>query len=330
MPLLEVTDLSVAYAIRSGFGRHRRLRAVQGVSLALERGESLGLVGESGCGKSSLGRALLGLEPLAGGSVRFEGEEVAALSGPSLERFRRRAQMVFQDPMGSLNPRLTIGGAIGEVLRVHRVGSRRERRRRVAALLERVGLDAAHAHRYPHELSGGQRQRAGLARALALEPELIVADEPVSSLDVSIQVQVLNLLNDLQAASGVSYLLIAHDLAVVQYVCRRVMVMYGGRVVEGGDTAEVLSAPAHPYTAALRAAVFEPDGAPDTPLPFAVPAGALPPAAGGCPFRPRCPWAVERCVAEAPGLGEVGPGHRSACHLAGSGRVFVWPRGEAA
>ena len=313
-PLLEVADLVVQY----GQGADA-LQAVAGVSLAIARGESLGLVGESGCGKSSLGRALLQLEPIHAGEVRFAGQSVSALRGRALLGFRRRAQMVFQDPFGSLNPRLSVGGALDEVLRVHGLGEPDARRARIEDLLTAVGLDPTYAYRYPHEFSGGQRQRVGIARALAVQPDLIIADEPVSALDVSVQVQILNLFRDLRRRLGLTYLFIAHDLAVVRYVCDRVLVMYRGRIVESGPAAEVFARPAHPYARLLV------DAVPDVekglrlrgsarPAVAAAEAGAGAP--GGCAFAPRCPLAQARCSLERPVLRRVGAGRQAACHFA--------------
>jgi oligopeptide/dipeptide ABC transporter ATP-binding protein len=316
--LLEVEDVRVHYG-----SRRQPLRAVDGVTFVIRPGESVGLVGESGCGKSTLGRAILQIEKVNGGSIRFKGEDVTALEGRRLKAFRRRAQMVFQDPMGSLNPRITVGGALEEVLEVHRVGTREERRARVGELLALVGLDPAYRRRYPHEFSGGQRQRIGLARALALSPDLVIADEPVSALDVSVQVQVLNLMKDLQQRLGLAYLFIAHDLAAVRYVASRVLVMYLGRIVESGDAADIYGSPAHPYTVALLSAVPDVDrglaarrgGVQRRPLQGD--AAQTSPHIVGCPFHPRCPMAVDRCRAEAPALRIVAPGRASACHFAG-------------
>jgi ABC-type oligopeptide transport system ATPase subunit len=237
--------------------RRNPVRAVDGVSFSIERGESVGLVGESGSGKSTLGRAILRLEPIRSGRVLFDGTDVTTLRGDALKKFRRRAQMIFQDPYGSLNPRIAIGRAIDEVLVVHGIARGDERHRRVDELLRSVGLDAAYRHRYPHEFSGGQRQRIGIARSLAVNPEFIIADEPVSALDVSVQVQILNLLKDLRKDLNLSYLFIAHDLAVVRYVCDRVLVMQSGKIVEEGRADDVFDHPKHPYTRALVAAVPE-------------------------------------------------------------------------
>ena len=315
--LAEARDVRVCYG-------HRRspLRAVDGVSFHIGAGESVGLVGESGCGKSTLGRALLRLENLSGGSILFRGEDIAALRGRSLKKFRSRAQMVFQDPLGSLNPRMTVGRALDEVLVVHRFGGRDSRGARVDELLDLVGLDPSHRRRYPHEFSGGQRQRIGLARALALHPELLIADEPVSALDVSVQVQILNLMKDLQARLGLACLFIAHDLAAVRYVASRVLVMYLGRIVETAGASELYGAPAHPYTAALLSAVPDVEkglearrrGACRGSLEGDVPSPAR--HISGCPFHPRCPRAEDRCRREAPALRDIGPGRASACHFA--------------
>jgi ABC-type oligopeptide transport system ATPase subunit len=256
-PLVRVRDLAKTYPVRGGWlGRQvGQVRAVDGVSFEVHPGETLGLVGESGCGKTTTGRCVLRLIEPSAGSVEFDGTDVLALPPGQLRRFRRRMQMVFQDPYGSLNPRMTVGAMLEEPLAVHRIGERSDRRDRVAELLRRVGLRPEHAGRYPHEFSGGQRQRIGIARALALGPEFIVADEPVSALDVSIQAQVLNLLKDLQSELGVSYLFIAHDLAVVEHVSHRIAVMWGGQIVETGPTAQIIEDPQHEYTRTLLAAV---------------------------------------------------------------------------
>ena len=313
-PLLEVDAAVVQY----GEGP-TALRAVDGVSFQIARGESVGLVGESGCGKSSLGRALIQLEPLRSGSVSFGGRLVAGLGGRDRFAFRRRVQMVFQDPYGSLNPRLSVGGAMDEVLRVHGMADAGARRARTAELLEAVGLDAAYARRYPHEFSGGQRQRVGIARALAVEPELLIADEPVSALDVSVQVQILNLFRDLRRRLGLTYLFVAHDLAVVRYVCDRVLVMYRGRIVEEGPAADVFARPAHPYSRLLVETVPDVDRGlrmRGTPPGQPLAAEAADASWGGCAFAPRCPLAAERCRSETPALRGVGTGRRAACHFA--------------
>jgi len=295
------------------------VKAVEDVSFTIAPGETLGLVGESGCGKTTLGRAIVRLVAPTAGRILFEGEDIAKLSAGALRARRRKFQMIFQDPYGSLNPRLTVEDIIGEALDIHGLAeSKTARAKRVAELLQAVGLDAAYAHRYPHEFSGGQRQRIGIARALAVEPKLIVCDEPVSALDVSVQAQIINLLQDLQQQHGIAYLFIAHDLALVEHISRRVMVMYLGKVVELAEAREVIRAPKHPYTQALISAVPEVD--PNTRrtrivLPGEVPSPIHPPS--GCRFHPRCPIAEKpRCEIEPPALREVTPDHRAACHLA--------------
>jgi oligopeptide/dipeptide ABC transporter ATP-binding protein len=317
--LLSVTGLVKYYHGGALFARRGPpVRAVDGVSFEIGRGETLGLVGESGCGKSTVGRTLLRLqEPTAGRAV-FDGADVFALDRAALRRLRRRMQIVFQDPYSSLNPRMRIGAAVAEGIEIHRLVPKAEIPGRVAALLQEVGLDPAFARRYPHEFSGGQRQRIGIARALAVEPAFIVCDEPVSALDVSVQAQVLNLLADLQKQRGLSYLFIAHDLAVVRQVAHRVAVMYLGRIVETGPTEGLLAEPRHPYTVALLSAVPEPDPAGKkrrVVLPGDPPSPAAPPP--GCPFHPRCfhPAKSDRCRTELPQLRPVGATH-VACHYA--------------
>ncbi|MFA5044099.1 MAG: ABC transporter ATP-binding protein [Kiritimatiellia bacterium] len=319
MSLLEINNLHVRF--RAGHGHE--LRAVNGVSLAVERGESVGLVGESGCGKSTLGNAILRLVPVQAGTIRFEDQDVLTFGRRDLFRYRRRSQMIFQDPYGSLNPRLAIGAAIEECLAVHRLGNRAERKQRVRELLQTVGLDPDYAARYPHEFSGGQRQRIGIARALALDPVLVVADEPVSALDVSVQAQILNLLKDLQQARGLAYLFVAHDLAVVRYMCDRVLVMYAGRIVEAAGVEAIFAHPAHPYTQALLNAVPDIEkglraraaGASREIVKGEVPAATS--GLAGCPFQPRCLYAKPLCLAQMPEERAVGPGHLSRCHFAG-------------
>jgi oligopeptide/dipeptide ABC transporter ATP-binding protein len=319
--LLEVDNLSVHFMARHG-GTRRVLRAVEQVSLAVEEGESLGVVGESGSGKTTLGRAILGLWKPAAGAIRFRGREVAGLTGRALADFRRHVQMVFQDPYDSLNPRMSVGTAIGEVLAIHGMRGRAARVSRTAELLRLVGLQDDFADRYPHEFSGGQRQRIGIARALATGPSLIVADEPVSALDVSVQVQIIALMRRLQAEMGLSYVFIAHDLAVVRTMCRRVVVMYLGRVVESGLSGELFAKPAHPYTEALLSAVPDVDADLDPTLAQKrrivlkgdVPSATAVPA--GCPFHPRCHRARPVCAETLPALWEVLPGRCSACHFA--------------
>lgn len=320
MSLLEVKDLEVHFPVKQGlFSRVRQhVKAVDGVDLSVAPGETVGLVGESGCGKTTLGRAIIRLLEPTGGKVLFEGTDIATLSGAELRARRREFQMIFQDPYGSLNPRMTVGQIVGEPLDIHGLAaSAAEKKERIASLLQDVGLDPMHAQRYPHEFSGGQRQRIGIARALAVKPRLIVCDEPVSALDVSVQAQIINLLQDLQREHGLAYLFIAHDLAVVEHISRRVVVMYLGRIVEEGAAATLVSAPKHPYTQALISAipVVDPDSKRQRiVLPGDVPSPIDPPS--GCPFHPRCPLAEDRCRTEVPKLRELTDGHRVSCHLA--------------
>ena len=321
MSLLEIKNLKVHFPASNGMLRRVRayVKAVDDVSFTIAPGETLGLVGESGCGKTTLGRAIVRLLEPTGGSVLFEGEDIAQMDGSDLRRRRRSFQMIFQDPFGSLNPRMTVEDIIGEALDIHGLTeSVSARAKRVAELLKAVGLDAGYAQRYPHEFSGGQRQRIGIARALAVEPKLIVCDEPVSALDVSVQAQIINLLQDLQQQHGIAYLFIAHDLAVVELISRRVMVMYLGKVVELAEARAIIRAPKHPYTQALISAVPVVD--PDTKrrrivLPGDVPSPIDPPS--GCRFHPRCPVAEKpRCETEPPELREISSGHCASCHLA--------------
>jgi oligopeptide/dipeptide ABC transporter ATP-binding protein len=321
-PLLTVTDLAKHYPVRRGMVLARQIgtvRAVDGVSFTLNRGETLALVGESGCGKSTTARLVLRLIEPSAGRIAVEGEDITSLSGAALRRLRRRAQIIFQDPYASLNPRLTVGETIAEPMQVHGIGDAAARAERVRELLGLVGLAPYHADRYPHEFSGGQRQRIGIARALSVQPELIVCDEPVSALDVSIQAQVVNLLKDLQARFGLAYLFIAHDLAVVKHMADRVAVMYLGRIVEVAEKRALFANPRHPYTRALLAAIPHPDPARRgrvTPLGGDVPSPmAIPP---GCRFHTRCPEAQAICRVEAPPAVEIAPGHTSACHFAAS------------
>ncbi len=318
--LLEVRDLRKRYPIRSAV-LHRPVGAVvalDGVDLDVAAGETVALVGESGSGKTTLGRAVLRLIEPDGGSVRFRGEDLLALSRREMRRRRPHLQMVFQDPWGSLNPRLRIGDAVFEPLVVHGLAPRAERRERAAALLEEVGLGPGMASRYPHELSGGQRQRVGIARALATQPELLVADEPVSALDVSVRAQIVNLLAELQRRRGLAMLFVAHDLALVEQVADRVAVLYLGRIVESGPRAALLARPLHPYTAALISAVPVPEPGRSRQriaLPGDPPdAAALP---SGCRFHPRCPISEPRCSREDPELVEIAPERRVACHFPG-------------
>jgi len=315
-PLLELVDVAKHFPSRDGRGT---VRAVDGVSLTLERGETLGIVGESGCGKTTLARLILRLIEATRGQIRFAGEDLLALSAAALRARRRDMQIVFQDLYASLDPRLSVGSIIAEPLAIHGVGVRTERRRRVAELLALVGLEADAAGRYPHEFSGGQRQRIGIARAIALEPKLVVLDEPVSALDVSIQSQILNLLMDLKARLQLSYVFISHDLSVVEHISDRVAVMYLGRVVELTSTPALYAKPAHPYTQALMSAAPAPD--PEHRSQRIVLAGEPPSPESpppGCPFHPRCPQAMERCKSEAPVLRDIGSPsapHRVSCHL---------------
>jgi oligopeptide/dipeptide ABC transporter ATP-binding protein len=321
MRLLQVRDLVKHYVAGGLFrGGERPVRAVDGVSFDVDRGETLALVGESGCGKSTVGRTVIRLQEPTAGSAHFEGADLFALDRRALRALRRRMQIIFQDPYSSLNPRMTIGAAIAEGIEIHRLATGAAVARRVAGLLEEVGLDPGYARRYPHEFSGGQRQRIGIARALAVEPAFIVCDEPVSALDVSVQAQVLNLLADLQRDRGLAYLFIAHDLAVVRQIAQRAAVMYLGRIVEQGPTEQLLRAPRHPYTVALLSAVPEPD--PDLRRSRIVLAGDLPSPSDpppGCPFHTRCfhPARDERCRTEVPPLRPVGA-TVAACHYAES------------
>jgi len=318
MALLEVSGVTVKFPVRgSGWFRRRRfLTAVDDVSFTLDAGEILGLVGESGCGKSTLGRALVKLETPAAGRIVLDGRDLTGLRGAELRRARKDFQMIFQDPYASLNPRLSIRSTLDEVLRIHFPDENAARRgERAAALLTRVGLDPAALDRYPHQFSGGQRQRIGIARALAAEPKFIVADEPVSALDVSVQAAIVNLIGDIRRESSTAFLFIAHDLAVVEHVSNRIMVMYLGRSVEIAPAREVTGDPRHPYTRALLSAVptLSPsEGRRRIILPGDVPSPLAPPA--GCAFHPRCPLAGEECRKCRPELREVAPGHLVACH----------------
>ncbi|HKG32591.1 MAG TPA: dipeptide ABC transporter ATP-binding protein [Gemmatimonadales bacterium] len=318
-PLLSVRDLKKYYQAAGLFGRAAPpVRAVDGVSFEIGRAETLALVGESGCGKSTVGRTILRLQEPTNGSAVFEGNDIFSLDRASLRALRRRMQIIFQDPYSSLNPRMSVGAAVGEGIEIHRLAPRKEIPERVSALLREVGLDPDYARRYPHEFSGGQRQRIGIARALAVQPAFLVCDEPVSALDVSVQAQVLNLLSDLQQQRGLSYLFIAHDLAVVRQIAHRIAVMYLGRIVEEGSTDQLLSNPRHPYTVALLSAVPEPDpgaGRSRIVLRGDLPSPSNPPS--GCPFHTRCfhPARNERCRTEVPPLRPVA-GTRAACHYA--------------
>jgi len=323
-PLVEVEDLVKVFPIRGGVLQRTLadLRAVDGVNLVIRRGETLGLVGESGCGKTTVGRLILRLIEPTAGRIRYDGEDITKLSGASLKPFRRRMQIIFQDPYASLDPRSTIGDSIADGLRVHGIGTQAERRAKLKRMMDMVGLAPYQARRYPHEFSGGQRQRIGIARALVLEPDLVVCDEPVSALDVSIQAQVLNLLRDLQRELGLTLLFIAHNMAVVEHISDRVAVMYLGRVVELADRVSTYRDPRHPYTQALMSAIPLPDPEVrrrriilrgDVPSPVNIPSG--------CRFHPRC-WLYDRlgnpenCVTDDPALRAVLPEHGAACHYA--------------
>jgi oligopeptide transport system ATP-binding protein len=317
--ILDVRDLVKHFPVGQGFfgGGTAVVKAVDGVSFAIRRGETLGLVGESGCGKTTTGRCILQLERPTGGQVIFEGRDLVPLSEAELRPVRRRLQVIFQDPFSSLNPRMTVGQIIGEPLGVHGiVPDRAARPARVQELLRQAGLLPAMAHRYPHELSGGQRQRVGIARALAMEPSLIICDEPVSALDVSIQAQIINLLEELQAELGLTYLFIAHDLSVVRHISDRVAVMYLGRIAEITDRKSLYENPQHPYTRALLSAVPIPDPAIEAQREHIVLGGEVPSPLHpppGCVFHPRCPIAIEECRRAVPELREVKPGHFAAC-----------------
>jgi oligopeptide/dipeptide ABC transporter ATP-binding protein len=319
-PVLEVVGLRKHFPVRRGLLRRTvgHVLAVDGVSFAIGEGETLGLVGESGCGKSTVARTVLRLIEPTAGTIRLNGDDITRLGKAQMRPYRRQMQIVFQDPFASLNPRMSAGDIVGEPLLVHGMLKGREGRERVAALFEQVGLRHAQMHNYPHELSGGQRQRICIARALALNPRLIVADEPVSALDVSIQAQVINLMGDLQRAKRLSYLFVAHDLAVVAHISHRIAVMYLGKIVEQADKRTLFSKPLHPYTEALLSAVPVANPAVKRErrhLQGDVPSPLKPPP--GCPFHPRCAYAVARCRVEAPLLRDVAPGHSVACHLRG-------------
>jgi oligopeptide transport system ATP-binding protein len=319
--ILSVSGLKKHFPISSGIVFQRQVgavRAVDDVSFDVYRGETLGLVGESGCGKSTTGRTILQLYRPTAGSVQFEGKELTTMKGEELRAMRREMQIIFQDPFASLNPRMTVGNIVSEPLRIHNIMRGKELREFVESLLEKVGLNPFYINRYPHEFSGGQRQRIGIARALALNPKFIVCDEPISALDVSIQAQVVNLLEDLQEELGLTYLFIAHDLSMVRHICDRVAVMYLGKIVELAATDELYDNPLHPYTQALLSAVPVPDPSVEEARQRILIAGDLPSPANpptGCNFNTRCPVRMDACFREPdPVLTEVSPGHWVACH----------------
>lgn len=315
MSLLEVRNLRKSFRTSDAFGRSKgRLVAVDDVSFALEEGETLGLVGESGCGKSTTGKLIMQLLHADQGEILFTNTDLTTLSPRQIRPYRRQLQMIFQDPFSSLNPRMTVGEILSEPYIIHKLAPNRQIRERVIQLLERVGLTAEHEQRYPHEFSGGQRQRVGIARALAVQPKLIIADEPVSALDLSVQAQILNLLRDIQQEMGLSYLFIAHDLSVIEHVSDRIAVMYLGRIVELASADDLYRTPLHPYTEALLNAVPLPDPNQPRPEPLSgeVPSPVDPPS--GCHFHPRCPYASDICQKSAPALSAVSNGHQVACH----------------
>ncbi|GBG09105.1 oligopeptide ABC transporter ATP-binding protein OppF [Paenibacillus sp. MY03] len=315
-PLLEVNDLRKFFNL----GKGNILKAVNEISFSIGRGETVGVVGESGCGKSTAGRTILRLyEPTSGG-VTFEGKDIYKLRGAELKALRRNMQMIFQDPYASLNPRMTVTDIIGEALDIHKLaGSKAERKRKVEGLLDLVNLNPEHATRYPHEFSGGQRQRIGIARALAVDPKFIIADEPISALDVSIQAQVVNLMQELQRKMGLTYLFIAHDLSMVKHISDRVAVMYLGKIVELAESGELYDNPRHPYTRALLSAIPIPDPQVEATRERIVLKGDLPSPINppkGCQFHTRCPLATDKCKTDEPKLAEVSKGHFAACHYA--------------
>lgn len=318
--LVRVRNLKKYFPIPGGFVFSRPVgyvKAVDGISFDIHRGETLGLVGESGCGKTTTGRTIIRLERPTEGHVDFAGQDLAEISGGDLRRMRRKMQIIFQDPYASLNPRLTVGSIIGEPLEIHRVVQRKELRERVEELLQLVGLNVHHINRYPHEFSGGQRQRIGVARALALEPEFIVCDEPISALDVSIQAQIVNLLEELQEKLELTYLFIAHDLSMVRHISDRVAVMYLGKIVELSDRDSIYTDPLHPYSVALLSAVPIPDPVVEERRQRIILTGEVPSAANppqGCNFNARCPEVIDICYEADPDFIEVKPGHYCACH----------------
>ena len=315
-PLIEVRDLCKYFDINTGFFRTKPLKAVDGVSFSINRGETLGLVGESGCGKTTVGRTILNLYKPTSGEILYNGNPIKTKQ--DIQEFRKKATMVFQDPYSSLNPRMTVADIIGEPLDVHQLyANKQERQERILELMSHVGLNSEHAARYAHEFSGGQRQRIGIARSLAVNPDFIVCDEPVSALDVSIQAQVINMFDDLQEKLGLTYLFIAHDLLVVRHISDRIAVMYLGKMVELAEANEIYNHPLHPYSISLLSAVPVPDPKIARANQRVVLSGDIPSplnAPSGCPFRTRCPYATEQCAAEMPEFKEVSKGHFVACH----------------
>ncbi len=327
MSLLEVRNLKTYFPVEEGLLARRKgdVKAVDGVSLTVEDGETLGVVGESGCGKSTLGRTILRLIEPTAGEILFEDRDIMRVSGAEMRDLRRRMQIIFQDPYASLNPRMRVGDIIGEGLKIHRMASGSDRRDRVMSLLQKVGLRDEHYDRYPHEFSGGQRQRIGIARALAVSPKFIVADEPVSSLDVSIQAQIINLLQELQESMSLTFFFISHDLRVVKHVSHRVAIMYLGKIVEIAPSNAIYTDARHPYTRALLSAVPMPDPNPKKDrmvLEGDVPSPVNPPS--GCNFHPRCPFREQKCVEVEPELEFALGGHGTACHVFGAGKR-AWP-----
>ena len=318
-PLVEVRHLKEYFNINVGMFKSKPLKAVDDVSFSIKKGETLGLVGESGCGKTTVGRTILQLYKPTAGEILYNGKPVKTRE--EINEFRKKATMVFQDPYSSLNPRMTVSDIIGEPLDIHKMySSKAERRERILELMSQVGLNSEHASRYAHEFSGGQRQRIGIARALALKPEFIVCDEPVSALDVSIQAQVINMFSELQEKMGLTYLFVAHDILVVRHISDRIAVMYLGKMVELADAAEIYDHPLHPYTKSLMSAVPQPDPKIARANKRIVLTGDIPSplnAPSGCPFRTRCPYATEKCAEEVPEFKEVSSGHFAACHRIG-------------
>ncbi|GLC30814.1 ABC transporter ATP-binding protein [Clostridium omnivorum] len=320
--LLEVSDLKKYFKVKKGLlgGAPSYVKAVDGVSFSIKKGETLGLVGESGCGKTTTGRTLIKLYEPTSGSILFNGVDLSKLSPNQMMPYRRKIQMIFQDPYASLDPRMTVGDIVGEAIDIHKLMGKKEKKERVQYLLNKVGLNSEHAGRYPHEFSGGQRQRIGIARALAVQPEFIVCDEPISALDVSIQAQVVNMLEDLQKDLGLTYLFIAHDLSMVKHISNRIGVMYLGKMVEIGESNELYDNPIHPYTKALLSAIPIPDPDMSEANERIVLEGEIPSPIDtpeGCSFRGRCKYAKEICSKVTPELKDMGGGHCVACHLYG-------------